>query len=108
MSERIENLIAAEKVESQKCIVRISTSYWSDNRGLHVKRDIRYMRRMGNGIELLEEDAAAVGADETMGRIQNFMSAPDGLYRVITINEWRDWETGIIEDYDFLLVAIAL
>jgi hypothetical protein len=47
-----------------------------------------------------------VGADEVMPRIVNLDEVEDGLYRVITINERLNWETGYADSYDYRLVPI--
>ena len=103
MSKDIFNPITVVKTPTKR-IVKLVSSAWSDSRGIHVKRSILYMKRMGDAEELLSEDASMVGADETASRITNLLTVKDGLYSVMIINEHRDWETGHIEDYDFFLV----
>lgn len=48
-----------------------------------------------------------IGADEVFPRITNIAQCEDGIYVVVTCNESRDYETGIIDDYDYKLVAYA-
>lgn len=88
-----------------RCIVRLSTSYWSDARGIHVKKTLRYLQKKCKGYNLLEEDCQNIGADEVIGKIDNLYDCEDGVYLVITCNEWGAWETPhIIEDYDYRLI----
>ena len=89
-----------------KQIVRLSTTYWKDARGLHCKKSILFLRRKSQGVDYLDEDADCVGSDETFARIVNFYECEDGIYMVAICNESRDWETGIIDDYDFKLVPV--
>lgn len=86
-------------------MVRLSTSYWKDGRGCHMKRSLLILRRncRGDGCGFLTEDIDCVGAAESMQRITNLMTAPDGIYLLNICNERRDWETGLIDDYDFIL-----
>lgn len=64
------------------------------------------MRRMSRGHDFLDEDVSATGAELVMDRITNLHEVEDGLYRVITINERRDWESGYVEEWDYKLVPI--
>ena len=53
---------------------------------------------------MLFEDASETSVAEAVQRITNLAKCEDGLYRVVTHNEKRDCETGIVDDYDYLLV----
>lgn len=37
------------------CVVRLTTSYWSDKRGLHIKKDIILLKKLSYGFNLLDE-----------------------------------------------------
>ena len=86
------------------CVVRLATSSWSDRRGLHTKRSLLWLRRLSTGFNVMEEEADCAGADLTVARILNLDDCADGIYRVVTCNERRDWETGYVDDYDYRLV----
>jgi hypothetical protein len=88
------------------CIVRLRTNTWSDSKGLHSKKSLRFLRRRCKGHNLLEEDSKAIGADEIWPRIINLDTCEDGVYQVVTCNESRDYETGSIDDYDYELIPI--
>jgi hypothetical protein len=90
-----------------KLVVRLTTSMWHDKNGLHMRRDVRFLKRKSFGYNILYEDATWVGADEVINRIVNLYEADDGVYEVITVNESEDWETGCIEDYDYKLIEIG-
>ena len=95
--------VESGKFQIMRTVVRVQTGYWHDERGLHIKKTIRYLKRecLHN---LLKEDCHAVGADEVAARIQNLHSVEDGLYTIEITNEHRDHETGDIKDYDYILV----
>lgn len=100
---------SSEKVSDESlCIVtvRLTTTYWHNKHGMHSKRSLMYLKRQCRSHNFLEEDADAIGASESWQRITNIDECPDGVYRVIVCNESRDWETGIVDDYDFMLVAL--
>ena len=85
-------------------IVRVKTSWWNDNRGLHSRKDILTMKSLSKGYQILEEDAKNIGAPQVVERIVNLDECEDGLYEVIIVNEGYDWETGCLDDYDYKLV----
>jgi hypothetical protein len=95
-----------EAKEKHEVFVRLTTSFWSDKNGLHTKKSLRYLRRRCEGHNFLEEDASNVGSDEVIGRIINLFELKDGVYKVVTCNEKRDWETGLIDDYDYKLLSV--
>lgn len=89
---------------NHRCVVRVTTSYWHDKRGLHLKRSLTFLRRQCEGFNILEEDAGGMGVDEVVSRIVNLNQCEDGVYEVIPCNHSTDWETGHVDDYDYKLV----
>lgn len=114
MSEEItaltfDDLVAKHKEPPPLCIVRLTTSVWHDGSGVHIKKTLRYLRRQCKGYNILEEDSHNGGADEVTKRITNLDECKDGVYQVITCNEWSSWETPhIIEDYDYKLIPFEI
>lgn len=100
--------IFGEKLRPKKkhpLVVRVTTSSWIDKRGIHQKRSIIPLQRKSNGaFDILNEDANCVGADVTFERITNLDKCRDGVYYVDICNQKMDWETGYIDDYDFILL----
>lgn len=97
--------LESENKQTPRCVVRLTTSMWHDVNGVHIKKTLRYLRRKCVGYNILEEDCSAVGADEVIKRIVNLEECKDGIYQVVTCNEWGAWETPhIIEDYDYKLI----
>lgn len=93
-----------ENLVIPRTVVKIKTSYWSDDRGIHIRKDLSFSKRKSVAYNLLEEDADQVGAENIVVRIINLDECEDGFYQVVTVNESRDWESGYIEDYDYKLI----
>jgi len=90
-----------------RCIVRLKTSFWKSERGLHTRQDITFMRKLSFEYQVLEENAANIGAKGVLEKIVNLAECEDGLYEVVTCNPSTDWETGYIDDYDYELVPFS-
>lgn len=91
---------------STRCVVRLHTSMWADGRSLHVKRSLTFLRRQSAGFNVLEEDVATAGTGTVLPRILNLGSCKDGVYEVVTCNVSHDYETGIVDGYDYRLVSM--
>ena len=98
-------VLAEESKPPSRCVVRLRTTMWADKSGLYMKKSLAFLRRKSEGFNVLEEDASAAGAEEVLPRILNMDECQDGIYEVVTCNESRDYETGYIDDYDYLLVT---
>lgn len=92
--------------EKHEVFVRLRTSCWGDCDGLHMKKSLTYLKRKCVGFNVVEEDVSSIGADEVFSRIVDLGKLTDGVYKVVTCNEHRDWETGTIEDYDYKLLPV--
>ena len=90
------------------CIVRLKTGFWSSGKGIHVKKDITYLRRLSGGSNYVEEDVSNVGAEDVINNIINFWECVDGVYEIITCNVSTDWETGYMDGYDYKLIPFSL
>lgn len=91
------------------CVVRLTTSVWSDGSGVHIKKTLRYLRKQCQGYNILDEDCSNAGVSETVKRITNLDECEDGVYKVVTCNEFAAWETPhIIEDYDYELIPYEI
>lgn len=85
-------------------IVRLTTTYWNNNKGLYQRKNINFLKRKCKGFNFIEEDCGMTGAAEVIDRIINLNKCDDGIYKVIICNERKDWESGVIDDYDYQLV----
>lgn len=86
-----------------KSVVRLRTSVWLDSRGLHSRKTLTLLKRKSSGRKLLFADAEEMGAEYVAPRILNLDLCDDGVYEVVACNEHRDWETGLVDDYDYRL-----
>jgi len=84
-------------------VVRLITSRFFTSRGIAVRKDLRFLKSKCSGHNFLDEDAAMVGTDCVIRRITNIDSCKDGIYRVDMINIKKDWETGYVDDWDYVL-----
>lgn len=91
-------------LDEDTCVVRLTTSYWKDDKGLHQRKDLLFLKRKSKGFNILKEDASDIGVEDVMIRINNLFDCVDGVYKVITIDHEKNWESGAIEDYDYKLV----
>jgi hypothetical protein len=85
-------------------VVRLKRSTWHDSNGMYQKISIMRLKRKSNRFDFLNEECNMIGANETFPRIINLNECKDGIYQIVICNEHRDWETGIIDDYDFQLI----
>lgn len=90
------------------CVVRLTTSYWASARGIHQRKDLTYLRRQCQGLNILEEDVANIGAYDAATSIINLDTCPDGVYQVVTCNEHTDWESGRDDSWDLKLIPYIL
>jgi len=98
--------LSTEEETKSVCVVRLSTNYWGDKRGLYIKKSINILKRRCVGYNIIQEDCSHMGFDEVASKVVNLNEVQDGIYEVITCNESRDWETNNIEDYDYKLVPV--
>lgn len=88
-------------------IYRLVTSFWHDDKGAYTRKELRIMKRMSGGgghYPPFHEDLGNCGAKSPIERIINLHEVDDGLYTLVTTNERRDWESGCVDDWDYLLV----
>ncbi len=100
--------VTEETDKGCRSVVRLKTSYWTSDRGLHMRRDLVRMKRLSWDYQILEEDAANFGADHVWERITNLDECKDGLYTIDLCNQSHDWESGYLDDYDYHLVPFVL
>lgn len=87
-----------------RCVVRLTTSYWTDNRSVHFKKQLTILKRKSEGYQILMEDCNNMGAEEVIPNIVNLHEVPDGIYIIRVSSVEKDYQTGLIEDYDYELV----
>ncbi len=87
-----------------KVIVRLSTCYWNDNKGIYQRRDIRFLKRKSIGFNFLKEDADQADAESCIKSIINLNKCKDGIYEAKMINISTDRESGYLDGWDVELV----
>lgn len=90
--------------ESPVEVVRVTTSFWKDSRGVYMRKNIIQQHRKSCGHQTMNDDCDMIGADETITRIKNLLSVKDGLYKIVLTNISKDWETGYVDSYDYELI----
>lgn len=86
-----------------RTVVRISTSFWSSNGTLNVKKSIRLLVKKSNGDHSIFEDASCVGAESALKSITNLDSVEDGVYEIVVRVLGRDFESGYPDDWEYVL-----
>jgi len=102
----LQDLIKTLEKPPNICVVRLTTSYWKDKRGLHIKKSLTFLKRHSEGYQILKEDASAIGVEQVLNHITNLHDCEDGIYVVLTCNESHDFESGVIDSYDYCLRKI--
>jgi hypothetical protein len=90
--------------KKDQTVVRLTTTGWSDSRGAHYKKSLTVLKRKSFGMNIIEEECSAVGAEEGLENIQNLLDVPDGIYEVVVCNISRDIESGYVDDWELRLV----
>ena len=103
-ASELTDMLAGEPKQLNRCVVRLRTTMWANESGLHTKKSLTFLRRKSEGFNVLEEDASAAGVEEVLPRILNLDECEDGIYEVVVCNESHDWETGYVDNYDYRLV----
>jgi hypothetical protein len=107
VSEELVKLTVIGVGEKPKtAVVKVSTSCYQTGRGFTMTKRIEFLRRKSDReyVYSIEKDVSCGGADSVIQRIVNLNEVEDGVYKMIWINEFRDWESGYIEDWDYKLV----
>lgn len=90
------------------CIVRLRTGFWSSKQGMHMKKDIIFLRKLSGGSNYVKEDVNMMGAEDVINGIVNLDECRDGIYEVVQCNIAVDWETGYQDSYAYKLIPFSL
>ena len=85
-------------------VVRLTTSAYSTERGIFLKRGLTYLKRKTTGPNHIEDEVSDIGADELFQRIINLNDCIDGVYYFEMCNKKIDWEGGYLDDWEYRLV----
>ncbi len=95
------------KESDPKVVVRISTSYWSDNNGLYSKKSIKYLHRQCRNHNFLAEDVWSCDAYDVFPLFRDLDNKEDGVYEVVFVTTGVDWETGGVDEWEYSLVKLS-
>jgi hypothetical protein len=87
-----------------RSVVRVKTSSWSDKKGFYQKKSITYLKRKSKYHNWIEDEISNIGALQVFDGITNINEVDDGVYEVLTCNESWDWETGMLDSWEYKLV----
>lgn len=79
-------------------VVRVRTSQYTTSRGFAVTKEVNLLKRKS------DLDLYDMLPDPVEYVPLNLHEVPDGVYRLETTNISRDWESGIIDDWDVVLI----
>lgn len=89
--------------EKPRVFVRIRTSCWKNREGIHFKKSMRFLQRKCVGHNFILEECQSFGAHDFLPMITNFHDVADGVYEVVINRISKDWETGMVDDWDWIL-----
>lgn len=95
-------------LDPSQVVIRLRTTTWATRSGLYTQRGIVFLRRHCRGHNTLEEDISDTSAGDVLPKILNLDECEDGIYQVVVCNEYRDWESGYVEDWDYKLVPYEI
>lgn len=87
-----------------KTIVKLTTEYYHDNKSAFIKKKLTTLKRKSTGYNLLIEECENIDTQEVLSNIINLYNVKDGIYELITCNHSYDYETGVLEMYDYKLI----
>lgn len=88
-------------MEKLKFIVRLRTNVYIGKGGIaHYQKSMTLLKKLSTGT--LEDIIIDPIID--IPSIINLNNIPDGVYQLIPVNEQRDWESGLVDDYDLALI----
>ena len=88
------------------CIIRLKTGIWNDKNGIHIKKDITFLRKLSGHNTYIEEDISSLGATGVVDRITNLYECEDGVYEISACNMTYCWESNYLDDYDYYLSPV--
>ena len=95
--------IFSQNKEQHRTIVKLRTEYYRDSRSAYIKKVLTTLKRKSSGYDLLLEDIDNSNAEYVLSGITNLYDVQDGIYELQTINHSKDFETGTIQDWEYIL-----
>lgn len=108
MALETKDVATSDGTPERRTVVRVSRNAWIDRRGdLHVEVKLSVLKRKSVGYNPIEEESIMETVLAFADRIVNLNDVPDGLYTVELMNTYRDYETGLVDDWSWKLVPYA-
>jgi len=102
---KINSLKESDKHSENRTVVRLSKSIWQDSRSrLHFQSTLHPLKRKSEGYNHLEDLMNWIDPDSFGKLINNLDKSAPGVYELVVTDIYKDWETGIIEDWCYKLV----
>jgi len=101
LTELVKGVMATDAKERYKLIGRVTTTTYKTAKGFAQTKRFDILKRQST---LALSD---VIDDIEFGIPLNLLDVPDGVYELTACNFSRDWETGIIDDWDVTLLPIT-
>lgn len=97
------------KTKDNVCVVKIKTESFKRGDAYFKGKSLRVLKRKSKGpiLDCFLEDINCTSVDWVMFKIVNFSQVPNGLYQLIIVNEYRDYETGYVEDWNYKLISFS-
>lgn len=94
----IEDLLFKGKQPNpdHRTVVRLTTSCWGDNKGVYMKKSLRFLKRKCLGERWVDEEISNIGAEYVVPAIKGIESLPDGVYELAAL--WSNPHAGHPED----------
>ena len=97
------NIFNQNEEQKHRTIVKLRTEYYKDSRSAYIKKVLTTLKRKSVGYDLLLEDIDNCDAEYVLQGITNLYNVPDGIYELQAINYSKDFETGTIQDWEYIL-----
>lgn len=77
-------------------VVRLKRSYWSDDKCLHLRTDLNFLKRKCKGENWLVKEALNIGPEEVIPLIKNLAECKDGVYIVVPEGDDEEWDYRLV------------
>ena len=86
---------------TKQTIVLLSTAMYQKGNKLVYSKELSLLKRKSN--EWLEWDYITQDIED-LDLITNLFTVNDGIYQIVMTNAWKDYETGVIDNWDYKLI----
>lgn len=94
-------VLKPDNADTKQTIVRLTTVMYKKGNKLVYSKELTLLKRKSN--EWWEWDCISE-VIEDLDLITNLFRVNDGIYQIVMTNAYRDYETGVIDDWDYKLI----